>query len=88
MPSDLPSWKQALVGMVQHVLQESIAQLRLLADGSQLNRRTKGAWRKGRQAQACYLAMSHHRRRLARRAEIRRLVEGPVRRNCVPGDVI
>lgn len=79
MDNYLPNWKEVFVGFVQDFLQESVAQLKLLADGSQLNRRTKAAWRKGRQAQACYLAMGHHRRRLARRAEIRRLVEGPVR---------
>lgn len=79
MDKYLPSWKASFVGFVQDFLQESVAQLRLLADGSQLNRRTKAAWRKGHNAQACYLAMGHHRRRLARRAEIRQLVEGPVR---------
>ncbi|TWU30090.1 hypothetical protein [Bythopirellula polymerisocia] len=79
MDKYLPGWKEEFVSFVQDLLQESIAKIKLLADGSQLNRRTKAAWRKGRRAQACYLAMGHHRRRLARRAEIRRLVEGPVR---------
>ena len=52
-----------------------------LIDQSQLNRRTRAAMKSGRNVRASYLAVSHHRRRLARRREIRRLVEGPVSAN-------
>jgi hypothetical protein len=76
--SPLPTWKQVVIGFVQNVLQDSIDHLRLLADHSQLNRRTRIALKRGRAMRASYLAVQHHQRRLARRREIRRLVEGPV----------
>ena len=78
MSPQLPSWKSVLIGFVQNVLQESVDHLQLLIDGSQLNRRTSAALKSGRNVRASYLAVSHHRRRLARRREIRRLVEGPI----------
>ena len=81
MSPQLPNWKSVLIGFVQNVLQESIDHLQLLIDGSQLNRRTRAALKSGRNVRASYLAVSHHRRRLARRREIRQLVEGPVSAN-------
>ena len=81
MSPQLPNWKSVLIGFVQNVLQESVDHLQLLIDGSQLNRRTRAALKSGRNVRASYFAVSHHRRRLARRREIRRLVEGPVSAN-------
>ena len=77
----LPLWKQALVGFVQNVLQESIAELQSLVEGRQLNRRSRAAWKQGRTQRALFLSAHHHQRRLQRRREIRQLVEGPVRKN-------
>jgi hypothetical protein len=77
----IPRWKLAIVQFIQGVLQDSIDHLRLLTDHSQLNRRVRGALKAGRATRASYLAVSHHQRRLARRREIRRLVEGPVSAN-------
>jgi len=48
--------------------------LPLLADFSQMNRRTRRAIRTGRGVRAAYLGIEHQRRRLARRREIRELV--------------
>ncbi|QDS97342.1 hypothetical protein [Adhaeretor mobilis] len=48
--------------------------LPLLADFSQMNRRTRRAMRTGRGVRATYLYIEHQRRRLARRREIRELV--------------
>jgi len=75
---DLPHWKSSVVELIQNVLQDSIDHLQLLADHSSFNRRIRGALKHGRTARASYLAVKHHQRRLARRREIRRLVEGPV----------
>ena len=60
----------------QTVLARVASDMSLLADLSQLNRRTRLAWRSGRTSRACYLLADHQRRRIARRREIRRLVEG------------
>lgn len=79
MFSELPSWKLSAVEFIQDVLQDSIDHLRLLADNSTFNRRIRGAQKAGRMTKASYLAVKHHQRRLARRREIRQLVEGPVR---------
>ena len=57
-------------------LEQVAGDLRLLVDMSQLNRRTRTAWRQGRTTRACYLLADHQRRRITRRREIRRLVEG------------
>jgi hypothetical protein len=81
MFSDLPRWKLPIVEFIQAVLQDSIDHLRLLADHSSFNRRIRGALKAGRSTKAGYLAVKHHQRRLARRREIRRLVEGPVSAN-------
>ena len=78
---NLPSWNKSVVEFVQNVLQDTIDQLRLLKDGSQFNRRIRAALKAGRSSRAGYLAVRHHQRRLARRREIRQLVEGPVSRN-------
>ena len=59
----------------QTALLDWLGDLSLLADGSQLNRRTRLAWSQGRTARACYLLADHQRRRITRRREIRRLVE-------------
>lgn len=48
--------------------------LPLLADFSQMNRRTRRALRSGRITRATYLFAGHQRRRLARRQEIRALI--------------
>lgn len=81
MYSPLPGWKQTIVGFVQNLLQDTIDHLRLLSDPSQLNRRARVALKLGRNTRASYLAVRHHQRRLARRREIRQLVEGPVSGN-------
>lgn len=60
----------------QSLMVELAGDLRLLADLTQLNRRTRLAWQQQRTSRACYLWMDHQRRRIARRREIRRLVEG------------
>jgi hypothetical protein len=78
MTPQFPFWKKKLVGFIQNVLFETIEHMRLLSDQSQLNRRTRAAMKSGRNLRAGYLAVSHHQRRLARRREIRQLVEGPV----------
>ena len=77
----IPRSKLAIVQFIQGVLQDSIDHLRLLTDHSQFNRRIRGAMKAGRSTRAGYLAVNHHQRRLARRREIRRLVEGPVNAN-------
>lgn len=81
MYPQIPRWKLLVVQFIQVAVQESIDHLRLLADHSQFNRRVRCALKAGRSARASYLAVRHHQRRLARRREIRQLVEGPVRRN-------
>ncbi len=81
MTPELPRWKQILVGFIQNLVQETTDHLRLLVDHSQLNRRTRAAMKSGRTVRASFLAMRHHQRRLARRREIRQLVEGPVSAN-------
>lgn len=81
MYSQVPPWKFSVVQFIQGVLQDSIDHLRLLTDHTQLNRRVRGALKAGRSTRASYLAVKHHQRRLARRREIRRLVEGPVSAN-------
>ncbi|NOZ40476.1 MAG: hypothetical protein GXP24_09655 [Planctomycetes bacterium] len=60
----------------QNWLQQTASDLQLLVDTSQLNRRTRTAWRQGRTIRASYLLADHQRRRITRRREIRRLVEG------------
>ncbi len=60
----------------QTFLQEVTTDLSLLVDLSQLNRRTRHAWQKGRTTRACYLLLDHQRRRITRRREIRQLIEG------------
>jgi hypothetical protein len=82
LSDSLPEWKQAIVGFVQSIILETIDHLSLLTDGGRLNRRTRAALKAGRSTRASYLAVKHHQRRLARRREIRRLVEGPVGKNC------
>jgi hypothetical protein len=77
----LPLWKLMTLKFIQGVLQDTVDHLRLLSDHSQFNRRIRGALRAGRSTRAGYLAVNHHQRRLARRREIRRLVEGPVSAN-------
>ncbi|MDZ4658991.1 MAG: hypothetical protein SH868_15550 [Bythopirellula sp.] len=81
MSPELPKWKQRTIGFIQNLLQDTVDHLRLLADSSQLNRRTRSAMKSGRAARASFLAIRHHQRRLARRREIRLLVEGPVSAN-------
>jgi hypothetical protein len=78
---NLPSWKLSALEAIQGLLQDSIDHLRLLADNSSFNRRIRGAMAAGRSTKASYLAVKHHQRRLARRREIRRLIEGPVSAN-------
>lgn len=58
------------------LLREWASDLSLLADTTQLNRRTRMAWQMGRTSRAYYLVADHQRRRIARRRAIRRLVEG------------
>ena len=60
----------------QTLLRQTVSDLRLLVDMSQLNRRTRIAWRQGRTTRASYLLADHQRRRILRRREIRRLIEG------------
>lgn len=60
----------------QSLLRELASDLSLLIDTTQLNRRTRLAWERGRTTRACYLMVDHQRRRITRRREIRRLVEG------------
>lgn len=60
----------------QTLLREIFSDLNLLADLSQVNRRTRAAWLSGRTTRACYLWADHQRRRMTRRREIRQLVEG------------
>jgi len=60
----------------QNWLQQVASDLHLLVDTSQLNRRTRSAWRQGRTTRAWYLLADHQRRKITRRREIRRLVEG------------
>lgn len=60
----------------QSILSELASDLSLLIDTTQLNRRTRLAWQQGRTTRACYLMVDHQRRRITRRREIRRLVEG------------
>ncbi|MBX3426289.1 MAG: hypothetical protein KF688_11470 [Pirellulales bacterium] len=48
-------------------------------DFSQANRRMRRAWTRERHARGAYLTLTHQRRRLRRRREIRALVEGPSR---------
>ena len=81
MYPEFPKWKKAAIGFIQNLLAETVDHLQLLADSTQLNRRTRSAWKSGRAARASYLAIRHHQRRLARRREIRQLVEGPVSEN-------
>jgi hypothetical protein len=81
MFSKFPNWKISAIEFIQGVLQDSIDHLRLLADNSTFNRRIRGAQKAGHATKASYLAVKHHQRRLARRREIRQLVEGPVRAN-------
>lgn len=57
-------------------VKELASDLGLLLDATQINRRTRLAWQQGRTNRACYLLIDHQRRRIARRREIRRLVEG------------
>ncbi len=73
------SWNQMFDRLQQRgqtLLQQAASDVRLLADMSQLNRRTRSAWRQGRTTKACYLLADHQRRRITRRREIRRLIEG------------
>jgi hypothetical protein len=77
----LPTWKHVLVSFLQQVVEETADHARLLADSSQFNRRLRAAMKSGRTVRASYLAVRHHQRRLTRRREIRRLVEGPVSAN-------
>ena len=60
----------------QMLLQQMASDASLLVDLTQLNRRTRTAWRQGRTTRACYLLADHQRRRITRRREIRLLVEG------------
>ena len=64
------------VRQTQEAMRRIAGDLWLLFDNSQLNRRTRKAWRGGRAARATFLLLNHQRRRLTRRREIRRLVEG------------
>lgn len=73
--------KLSILRFIQGVLVDSIDHMRLLSDHSQFNRRIRTAMKAGRASRAGYLAVRHHQRRLARRREIRRLVEGPVSAN-------
>ncbi len=73
------NYKQLINGVLlrgQSLASELASDLALLIDTTQLNRRTRLAWQRGRTTRAYYLMVDHHRRRLARRREIRRLVEG------------
>lgn len=81
MYPNFPHWKLSVVEFIQGVLQDSIDHLRLLADHTTFNRRIRGALKAGRSTRASYLAVRHHQRRLARRREIRQLIEGPVSAN-------
>lgn len=60
----------------QSLLKDLASDLSLLIDTTQLNRRTRLAWKRGRTTRASYLLVDHQRRRITRRREIRRLVEG------------
>lgn len=72
------NWNQIIETIQQRgltLLQQTASDMSLLIDMSQLNRRTRTAWRQGRTTRACYLLADHQRRRITRRREIRRLVE-------------
>lgn len=71
---ELSQVTQSVIAQANRSAQLLAEDLPLLADLSQMNRRTRRALRSGRITRATYLLMKHQRRRYMRRQEIRALV--------------